>query len=338
MIKGTNTNCKITKISINGNTATISMLFFASEATVPAKSFRIYLKDTDSNQLINVDNNVYWVDQVNNYNNDSNNIDIKKHKEIMFSIDISRNNTASISSNHWIRDCYILLIDTEKDISLAPSWSSDKLNLISADFEIPTIKNISFDTINITSQYQAEQIITLSDIFSQFDFEQKVLEYGTIYKFNSSLAEYEPVPNYEGDITYFAKITELQQRGNIKVKFNLEYDAEKDFNYNNKNFTAYLNVRSVATEKLLESKEIPSSSVGQYNEIETTNKYKLKDKIVIELIIANKNNEILTKESKIYKPAKKLTNTFIKTSEGIKRVIAFHVATDTSKEHEGEWL
>lgn len=290
MIKGTNANCKITKVTITNTTATVTMLFFASQATVPSKAFRIYLKDIDTNEILAVNNNVYWIDQVNNYELDANNIDTNKHKEVMFTIDITNNNTSITKDNHWIRNCYIYLIDSEKDIYSVPAWSSDELNLISDDFDIPEIRNISFDTTELTNEF---------------------------------------------DMVY---TNDFVLKGKIKAKFDLHYDKETDFNYNNKNFNAFMNIRSLATDNILETKHITSSSVGEYNEIQSENLYKVGEKFVVELCITNKNNDLLLSVRKIYKLIKKMSNTFIKTNDGIKRVIAYHVATDANIEHEGEFL
>lgn len=290
MIKGTNAYCKITKITVNENIATVTLLIYAVDSTLPAKSFRIATKDTDTKEINFVDNNIYWIDQVNNYNYDSNNIDTNKHKEIMFTIDISRANRSSIENNHWIRSCYIYLIDTKKDVSETPAWSSDLLALVSDDFEIPEVTDVAFETIDI-------QTFWLTD--------------------NES---------------------ESEKRGKIKIKFDLTYESEKDFNYNNSNFSAILNIRSLATDNILETKEIVTSSLSLYNEIETTEHYKLGDNFIVELLITNKNDQIIRRIRKIYKPWIKYSNTFIKTKEGVKRVIAFFVNTSSETEHEGEWL
>ena len=279
MITGTNAYCKVLNVSVSEITATVTLLIFATKATTPAKSFRICIKDIDTDEISYADNNVYWVDQVHNYNFDSNNVDTKKHKEIMLSVDISRENTSDIKENRWIRNCYIYLVDSTKDINDVPAWSSDALSLVSDEFEIPIIKNISFDTIQTTSN-----------------------------------------------------------RGQIKTKFTLGYSSEKDFNYDNDNFSAFLKIRSVATDNVLETKQIATSSVSLYNEITTTQDYKYGDEVVVQLLITNKNGFIIRDERKIYKPVKKYTNTFIKTDNGIKRVITFFVNTDGDKEHEGEWL
>lgn len=281
MIKGTNAYCKVTKITVNENIAKISLLIFASKSTIPAKPFKLCVKDADTNQLYYPDNNVYWIDQVNNYTYDANNVDTKKHKEIIFTIDISNSNTAFIKGNKWVRNCYIYLLDSEKDINSLPAWSSDLLNLISDEFEIPIINNISFETTNLNT---------------------------------------------------------AELKGNIKTKFNLKYKSEKDFNYNNSNITAILNIRSVSTDNILETKNIETSSMSLYNEIETTEQYPLGASIVVQLLITNKNGEVLIDERKIYKPIRKWSNSYIKTKDGIKKILAFYVNTDSDTEHEGEWL
>ena len=51
MIKGTNAYCKVTNVIVNENIAKISLLIFASKSTIPAKSFRLCVKDADTNQL-----------------------------------------------------------------------------------------------------------------------------------------------------------------------------------------------------------------------------------------------------------------------------------------------
>jgi len=282
MIKGTNAYCKITNISINENIAKITLLIFATKSTVPAKPFKLVVKDIDTDKLFYPDNNVYWIDQVNNYSFDSNNVDTNKHKEIVFTIDISNSNMSATKENKWVRNCFVYLLDSNKDISALPAWSSDLLNLVSDEFEIPSIENISFDTVDL-SEYQ-----------------------------NSEL------------------------RGTIKTKFNLKYSSEKDFNYNNRNIGVILNVRSISTDNILETKSF--DSVSLYNEINTTNQYKINDKFVIQLLVVNKAGEVLADVRKIYKPIKKRTNTYIKTKNGIKRVLAYYIKLDAMQEHEGEWL
>lgn len=278
MIVGTNANCKLLNITVTDSKATITLLIFSTLNTVPSKPFRIVAKDLNDNSTEYVNDNIYWIDQINNYNYDSKNVDINKYKEIVFQLDISKKNTSEIQGNRWIRKCFIQLLDGTKGPTAAAAWTSEALTLISEDFEIPEIKNISFDT---------------TEIFDQF--------------------------------------------GKIKCKFNLDYKSQEDFNYNNKNFNAFINVRSVNTNNILETKEIHTSAIGLYNEITTTNEYKLGDRIVIQLLITNKNGDIVRNVRKIYRPSKKHSNTFVKTSEGIKRAIAIYTLTDAQNEHEGEW-
>ena len=179
-------------------------------------------------------------------------------------------------------------MDSEKDINVVPAWSSDLLNLISDEFEIPIIENVSFETSDLT--------------------------------------------------TYSLSNGETELRGNIKTKFNLKYSSQKDFNYNNSNITAILNIRSISTDAILETKTIETSSISLYNEIKTTNQYLLGNRVVVQLLITNKNGEVLIDERKIYKLIKKWSNSYIKTKDGVKKILAFFVNTDSETEHEGEWL
>lgn len=279
MITGTNAHCKLLNVTVTDSKATITLLIYATLSTVPSVPFRIIAKDIDDNSVEYVNDNVYWIDQINNYNYDSKNIDVNKHKEIVFQLDITKKNTANIQGNRWIRKCFIQLLDNTKGPQTAAAWSSEALTLISDDFEIPEIQNISFDTVDIFGEY-----------------------------------------------------------GKIKCKFNLKYKSQEDFNYNNQNFTAMINVRSVNTNNIIETKEIQTSALSLYNEITTTGDYKLGDRIAVQLLITNKNGELIRDVKKIYRPNKKYSNTFVKTSEGIKRAIAIYSLTDSKDEHEGEWL
>ena len=99
-----------------------------------------------------------------------------------------------------------------------------------------------------------------------------------------------------------------------------------------------MNIRSVATNNILETKQIETSSVSLYNEIVSTNSYKLGDKVAVQIIITNKIGNVVRDVRKIYRPIRKYSNSFIKTNDRIKRVIALYMNTDSSEEHEGEWL
>lgn len=328
MIIGTNAYCKLKEIKVTENIATITLLIFATQSTVPAKSFRICLKEEDG-LITYADNNTYWIDQVNNYNYDSNNVDTKKHKEIMLSVDISRSNTSDIQGNRWVRNCYIYLIDASKNIDAVPAWSSGLLHLISDDFEIPEIKNVSFDTTQLSTRY-VYGIVSVDSLPEQENAIQNVL-------YKVKVNDVDHYFRWSGREFYEAEL-ETELCGKIKTKFTLHYNTEKDFNYNNDNFSALLNIRSVATNNILETKEIATSSIDIYNEIETTQSYLLGNPIIVQLLITNKNGDVLKDIRKIYKPIRKYSNGFLKTDEGIKRILAFFVNTDTSEEHEGEWL
>ena len=291
MIKGTNANCKVVKVSVTDTQATITLLIFATSSTNPSKAFQIYIKDEGTSELIRASDNVYWIDQTNNYNYDSTNIDTKKYKEIMFTVDITNSNKSKIDGLKWVRNIYVLFIDTSKHTDEAPAWSSDLITLVSDEFEIPTISNILLSSCDLSVFYL--------------------------------------------DQTDLSK-TEL--RGNIKIDFKLKYISEKDFNYNNENFSAYLNIRSVATDNLIESKQIQTSATSLDNTIITTNKYSIGQPVIIQLLITNKNGDVVNEYRKIYTPFKKYSNTYIKTTSGIKKVVAYYVVANAETEHEGTWV
>ena len=284
MIKGTNADCKIINISVSETTATITLLIFATVSTNPAKSFAFYVQDEGSQEKKQLNNYTYWIDRYINYDFNANNIDTNKNKEVILNIDITNGNTANISDKHWTRNCYIQLCDTSKTFNNV-AWSSDKLSLVSDEFEIPTVKNI------------------------------KMIPSVTAYDLQK-----------EKDIA------------KIGVSFELDFNSEKDFNYNNKNFLATLNIRSLATDLILETKQV-AKSTNKLNEVETDNFYEFNEKIVIEILITDNKGNLFSKTRKIFSPRKKYSkSTFIKTDTGIKEVRAFYINTDSSEEHEGEWL
>lgn len=274
MIKGTNADCKIVNISVSENLATITLLIFATKATVPAKSFKVCIKDIETKELFFANNNVYWIDQTNNYDLDSNNIDTKKYKEIIITVDISKSSTGIIKDNRWARNCMILLMDTGKNIDAEPAWSSGIINLISNKFETPTIKNLSLDTV----------------------------------------------------------------KNKIKAKFSVIFKTKKSFASSSKNFIILFNIRNIGSNEILESKEITLNESTNYNEIITDYEYDLGQPVGIQILVMNKSREYLSDVKKIYRPSKKYSNSFVKTENGIKRILFVYVYKAIEDEHEGDWL
>lgn len=269
MITGTNAYCKLTKITVTENLATFTLLIFATQSTVPAKAFRLCVKDTDTGHVSYIDNNTYWIDKTHNYDFDSNNVDTNKYKEIMFTLDISRNNTSQIKDNKWIRKCYIYLLDSSKTFDDTPAWSSDLLDLISDKFEMPEISNIFFES----------------------------------------------VPDVD------------ENSFKIKCDFDLVFKSQKDFNYNNSNINAFLRIRSYSSDKVIEEKEIISST-SIHNSIITENSYEQGIKYTIQIVITNKNGETILEKRRTYVPNKKITTSFIKCNDGIKKIMFIHVQDD----------
>lgn len=283
MILGTNSDCKILKTEITEQTATITLLIFATTSTVPSKAFYLYMQDDGVEERYRIDNNVYWVDSINGYNSTSTNININKYKEISFKIDITNKNNSQIIDNKWVRNIYIYLVDANSATQKV-CWSSGKVSLVSNEFEVPEIHSISFETKNTRT-----------------------------------------------DTT--TNISEAQ----IKTHFKLRYSFEKDFNYKNKNILSQINIRNINSNKVLEKITIPLTTQSN-NSITSTNYFTLGEPLAIDILLTNNAGTILKKVSKIYKPFRKLTNTYIKTENGVKKVLAFYVATDRKQEHEGEWL
>lgn len=143
MIKGTNTNCKITDISVVGSTATLTCLFFASNTTKNPVGLNFYLVDKDNDDITLLDNTTYWIDNINAHDTNLLNVNINGYKEVKLKIDITKDNTSIMQNTRWLRKCYIQLVDVT-DSYLTPLWSSDILNLVSDSIEIPKIKNITF--------------------------------------------------------------------------------------------------------------------------------------------------------------------------------------------------
>ena len=159
MISGTKSDCKVKSITVSESTATITLLVFASKDTDVPKPFCIYLKDENGVEKIRLDNKTYWIDKINNFNSDSNNVSVNKYKEIILDVDITNSNKSSISDNHWVRSCYIVFMDASSN-SQVPIWSSGKLTLISEQFEVPEIKELSFFTTELEQSEEYDGILS----------------------------------------------------------------------------------------------------------------------------------------------------------------------------------
>ena len=155
LIKNTDaTYCKIKDIKVSGLEAYITMLVYSSKPQTTednlgrtSRVFAFYLKDKNTGNLTRLSNNNYWIDRCNNYNNDSNNVDINLYKEIILTVDISNLNRSQMLNNRWVRQCCILIIDQQNN-SQQELWSSGDLELISQEIVIPIISNIR---VNIDS-------------------------------------------------------------------------------------------------------------------------------------------------------------------------------------------
>lgn len=173
LIKNTDaTYCKIKDIKVSGLDAYLTVLVYSSKPQTTednlgrtSRVFTFYLKDKDTNNLTRLSNNNYWIDRCNNYNNDSNNIDINLYKEIILTIDISNLNQSQMLGNRWVRNCNLLILDQQSS-KQSILWESEELSLISQEIVMPSISDIR---INITSDSKLQ--ITFNETFeSQEDF------------------------------------------------------------------------------------------------------------------------------------------------------------------------
>ena len=149
IIKNTDgTYCKVKDIKISGLTAYVTLLVYSSvPQTTPdsfgrtSRVFSFFLKDKNSDEIIQLSRNLYWIDRVNNYENNSINVDINMHKEIILEIDITNKNKSQMKDRRWVRNCNILIKDMSNS-SYNTLWTSEDLELISKEVILPEITNI----------------------------------------------------------------------------------------------------------------------------------------------------------------------------------------------------
>lgn len=149
IIKNTDgTYCKVKDIKISGLTAYVTLLVYSSvPQTTPdsfgrtSRVFSFFLKDKNSDEIIQLSRNLYWIDRVNNYENNSINVDINMHKEIILEIDITNKNKSQMKNRRWVRNCNILIKDMSNS-SYNTLWTSEDLELISKEVILPEITNI----------------------------------------------------------------------------------------------------------------------------------------------------------------------------------------------------
>lgn len=158
--------CKIKETKVSGLKAYITLVIYSSVPQTSEDSmgnihrvFSFYLRDLNSTELVRLSHNNYWIDRNNNYNNDSNNIDINMHREIILEVDITNNNQSEMQDGRWVRRCNIILIDHTTGSEEA--WISEDLELISKEIELPeltkfTIYKNSDNYLEINFKYKYE--------------------------------------------------------------------------------------------------------------------------------------------------------------------------------------
>ena len=161
--------CKIKETKVSGLKAYITLVIYSSVPQTTKDSmgnihrvFSFYLRDLNSTELIRLSHNNYWIDRNNNYNNDSNNIDINMHREIILEVDITNNNQSEMQDGRWVRRCNIILIDHTTGSEEA--WVSEDLELISKEIELPELIKFSiyknsnnYLEINFKYKYESQE-------------------------------------------------------------------------------------------------------------------------------------------------------------------------------------
>jgi len=138
LIKGTSASCKIINTKISKAKAYLTVVISSTTPAEVNKYYRFYLKEDTELKLLS--NNNYWIDRNNNYNNESNNIDVNMYKEIVLEIDLTNNNNGHMIGRRWVRNCQLVLVDEDQNKSQA--WISEDLHLISQEIELPRISEI----------------------------------------------------------------------------------------------------------------------------------------------------------------------------------------------------
>lgn len=161
--------CKIKETKVSGLKAYITLVIYSSVPQTSEDSmgnihrvFSFYLRDLNSTELVRLSHNNYWIDRNNNYNNDSNNIDINMHREIILEVDITNNNQSEMQEGRWVRRCNIILIDHTTGSEEA--WVSEDLELISKEIELPELIKFSiyknsnnYLEINFKYKYESQE-------------------------------------------------------------------------------------------------------------------------------------------------------------------------------------
>ena len=269
LIKNTDGSyCKIKNIKVSGTKAYVTLVIYSSIPQTTQddmenihRVFSFYLRDFNSTELHRLSPNNYWIDRNNNYDSDSNNVDINMHKEIILAIDITNVNQSNMLENKWVRQCNIVMID--HTTTPTEAWVSEDLELISKEIELPTLSNLQI----------------------------------------------------------------LADTGSIILKFKYLYESQEDFNYINKNLVTEIRIKSIYSNEIIESTELPSFKDKYAKEqtvlYQSSNEYT--EPVIIEILIKNLKDDILKVYSEFFNPTLSNLNITIKDSTTTKNVRAMHI-------------
>lgn len=252
MIKGTVANCKIKSITISDFTAYITCVIYSVSPAKEHRGFRFFLRDKDKSLTL-ISENIYWIDRIHNYSNDTTNVDVNRYLEVLLKINIADKSKADIIENKWVRHCQLVLKDVTNPDDIA--WYSEDLSLVSKEFEIPKVTNLDIYSdknyilhISFNYTYKSQHdfnynnknlytTINIRSVYSNALLEtQDILEEDSIYsKINTTFENAFTVPikieimlkNNKGDIL---KLTEIYYNPIIREEtayIKTEYGVKK---------------------------------------------------------------------------------------------------------------
>lgn len=115
----------------------------------------------------------------------------------------------------------------------------------------------------------------------------------------------------------------------LNISWDFKYESQEDFNYNNTNIYSEIIIKSPYTHTPLETIIMSSDTKSNTKKITCLNVYK--EPILIEILLKNLRGDILKRKEVFYKPVPRTTNTYIKTSQGIKKVSTFFIKKEENE-------
>ena len=122
---------------------------------------------------------------------------------------------------------------------------------------------------------------------------------------------------------------------NLSVEFDYVYESQADFNYQNKNIYIEIAVKSNSNRRVQESIKVNESNIKD-GHVKVRFDKPFNDYILVNLSIKNNKDVCMMSIEKLYKPHRRLENTYIKLNgEVVKVNYIYFKAGDTVRDTEG---